>query len=317
MLKKIGALFSVLMVLLVAAPVWAAYPEKPVEVIVAFQPGGGTDIAARTVFKYAEKYFGQSFAIINKPGASGEIGWTAIANAKPDGYTIGFINPPAFLMIPIQRKGCKYTIDSFDYIANIVMDPGVIGVKKDSRFNSVKEIMEEVKKSPKSLSISYTGPGTSEALLLARLEQQEGTELNKVPFDGSAPGMVALMGNHVDAVAMNVSETYTYLQDGNLKLVGIGSPERFPTVPEVPTYKEQGYNYLQVALRGVAAPKGFPPEALKAIESAIAKAMEDPEFQEKAVQLQMPLHFLNAEHYTKFLQEINADLKVQWEKNPW
>ncbi|PIE55339.1 MAG: recombinase RecA [Dethiosulfovibrio peptidovorans] len=300
-----------------AAPLWAQYPEKPVEVIVAFQPGGGTDIAARTVFKFAEKYFGQSFAIINKPGASGEIGWTAIANAKPDGYTIGFINPPAFLMIPIQRKGCKYALEDFDLIGNIVMDPGVIGVRPDSPFKSLKDLMTAAKKKTNAVSIAYTGPGTSEAMLLSRLEQQDSVTLNKVPFDGSAPGMVALMGGHVDAVAMNVSETYTYLQDGNLRLLGIGSPERDTTVPDVPTYKEQGYDFLQIALRGVAAPKGFPKDALKAIESAIEKALADPEFKAKAEQLQMPVHYMNAEKYTTFLQDIDKDLSKQWKSNPW
>lgn len=302
---------------LLSAAAEAAYPEKPVEVIVAMQPGGGTDIAARTVFKFAEKYFGQSFAVINKPGASGEIGWTAISVAKPDGYTIGFINPPSFLMVPIQRKGAKYKLEDFQLIANIVMDPGVIGVLPGSEFKDLKDMMAAAKKAPKSVSISYTGPGTSEALLISRLEKQEGVELNKVPFDGSAPGMVALMGKHVDAVAMNVSECYTYLSDGNLRLIGIGSPERDASVPDVPTYKEQGYDYIQVALRGVAAPKGIPAEALKALESAIEKAVQDPEFQAKAKELQMPLRYMGSEEYTKFLQDIDKDLRQTWETNPW
>ena len=317
-MKKLSiALVVISIFVLIPAAVWAAYPEKPVEVIVAMQPGGGTDTAARTLFKFAEKYFGQSFAIINKPGASGEIGWTAISQAKPDGYTIGFINPPAFLMIPIQRKGAKYKLENFDLVANIVMDPGVIGVRPDSEFKTLNDLMAAAKKAPKSISISYTGPGTSEALLISRLEQQEGTELNKVPFDGSAPGMVALMGKHVDAVAMNVSESHTYMQDGNLRLLGVGSPERDPAVPEIPTFKEQGYDYLQLSLRGVAAPKGIPAEALKALEEAIRKAIEDPEFQQKAKELQMPLHYMGSEEYSKFLQDIDKDLRNQWENNPW
>lgn len=317
-MKKISiALVVISIFVLVPATVWAAYPEKPVEVIVAMQPGGGTDTAARTLFKFAEKYFGQSFAIINKPGASGEIGWTAISQAKPDGYTIGFINPPAFLMIPIQRKGAKYKLENFDLVANIVMDPGVIGVRPDSEFKTLNDLMMAAKKAPKSISISYTGPGTSEALLITRLEQQEGVELNKVPFDGSAPGMVALMGKHVDAVAMNVSESHTYMQDGNLRLLGVGSPERDPAVSEIPTFKEQGYDYLQLSLRGVAAPKGIPAEALKALEDAIKKAIEDPEFQQKAKELQMPLYYMGSEDYSKFLQDIDKDLRNQWESNPW
>lgn len=317
-MKKMSILCALVLALLVFPTcLWAAYPEKPVEVIVAFQPGGGTDIAARTIFKFAEKYFGQSFAIINRPGASGEIGWTAIAHAKPDGYTIGFINPPGFLIVPIQRPSAKYRLENYDLIANIVMDPGVIGVLPDSEFKTLNDFMAAAKKAPKSVSISYSGPGTSEAMLISQLEKQEGAELNKIPFEGSAPGMVALMGKHVDAVAMNVSECHTYIQDGHLRLLGIGSPERDAEVPDVPTYREQGYDYLQVALRGVAAPKGFPPEALKKIEDALAKVMQDPEFQQKAKELQMPLRYMGSAEYTKFLQGIDSSLRKQWEENPW
>ncbi|MCI7301486.1 MAG: tripartite tricarboxylate transporter substrate binding protein [Clostridia bacterium] len=296
---------------------FAAYPEKPVEVIVAMQAGGGTDIAARTLFKYAEKYFGQSFAVINKPGASGEIGWTAIAKANPDGYTIGFINPPSFLMVPIMRKGCRYKLEDFDLIANIVLDPGVIGVLPKSPYKSLPELMAAIQKEPKSIDIAYTGPGTSEALLLSRIEKQTGAEFNKVPFDGSAPGMVALMGGNVDAVTMNVSECHTYIHDGNLRLLAVGSAERDPAVPNVPTYTEAGYPYIQVAMRGVAAPKGIPEEALKALESAIERAVNDPEFQAKAKELQMPLHFMGSVEYTKFLRDINVDLRQVWATNPW
>lgn len=317
MKKLLTVLILTLMCLAMPAGVWAAYPDKPVEVIVAMQAGGGTDTAARTLFKFAAKYFGQNFAIVNKPGASGEIGWAAISQAKPDGYTIGFINPPGFLMVPIQRKGCKYKLEDFNLIANIVMDPGIIGVLPGSKFKNLKELMQEAKKSPKSVSIAYTGPGSSDALLISRLEKQEGTELNKVPFDGSAPSMVALMGKHVDAVAMNVSECHTYLYDGNLRLLAVGSPERDSAIPDVPTYKETGYDYIQVALRGVAAPKGIPTEALKALESAIEKAIKDPEFQKKAKELQMPLHYMNSSEYTKFLQDINKDLSAEWKTNPW
>ncbi|EEX49258.1 tripartite tricarboxylate transporter substrate binding protein [Jonquetella anthropi] len=315
--KAVCRLLAAAGILSLGGACYGAYPEKPVEVIVAFQPGGGTDVAARTVFKFAEKYFGQSYAIVNKPGASGEIGWTAIARGNPDGYTIGFINPPGFLIIPIQRPAAKYRLDNFDLIANIVMDPGVIGVRPDSPYKTLNDLIEAEKKEPGKISIAYSGPGTSEALLLSRVERQSGVTLNKVPFDGSAPGMVALMGGHVEAVCMNLSECYTYIDDGNLRLVGVGSPEREATVPDVPTYKEQGYDFIQASLRGVAAPKGLPKEALQAIENSLKKAVEDPEFQAKTKELQMPLRFMGSEEYTKFLNDMNQDLQKEWETNPW
>jgi tripartite-type tricarboxylate transporter receptor subunit TctC len=296
---------------------FAAYPEKPVEVIVAFSPGGGTDTAARIVFKFTEKYFPEKFAIINKPGASGEIGFTAIATAKPDGYTIGMINPPTLLMHPIQREGCKYTLADFKPIANIVMDPGCVAVKPGGKFNSFDELIKAAKSKPKAISIGYSGPGTGEAKFLRQLETMEGFEFNKIPFEGSAPSVVALMGGHIDAVCMNVSEAYNHVQEGNLKVLGAGSPKRSAMMPDVPTYREMGYDLIQVSLRGVAGPAGMPEEAAKAIEEALQKVMDDPEFQAKAADMQLPLEFMGSEEYKEFLEEMDKDLRTEWEKSPW
>lgn len=321
-MKKV--LLNVLAVVFVAVfalgsftPAQAAYPEKPVEVIVAFSPGGGTDTAARIVFQYAQKYFPQNFAILNKPGASGEIGFTAISQAEPDGYTIGFINPPTVLLHPIQREGCKYTLADFAPIANIVMDPGVIAVKADSEYKSLNDLVEAAKAKKKAVSIGYSGPGTSEAMTLRKLEQMNDMELNKIPFDGSAPSMVALLGGHIQSVCMNISEAYNHVVEGKIRLIGVGSPERSEMLPDAPTYKEQGYDVVQVALRGVAAPKGFPAEYLAIVEEALAKAMKDPEFIKKAEEMQMPLHFMGSQEYKEFLEGMDADLRAEWEKSPW
>lgn len=319
MKKQVCAILITLLILTLAPiTALAAYPEKPVEVIVTFQPGGGTDVMARTVAQYVKKYFGQTFAVVNKPGASGVIGWTSVAQAsKPDGYTIAVISPPSFLMHPIQRPTTKYKLEDFDLIANIVMDPGIIAVRADSKYTSLKALMKDLKDKPGSISIGYSGPGTAEALLISKLERQDSTKFNKIPFDGSAPSVVALMGKHVDAVMMNVSESHTYVQDGNIRVIGVGSPQRDPSMPGIPTFKEQGYDYLQITLRGFAAPKGLPKDVLKALETAIKKAYDDPEFKKKAADLQMPLHYMGHDEYTDFLHKINEDLKKEWATDPW
>ena len=318
-MKKVLAILVLLTSLIVVpGAALAAYPEKPVEIVVTFQPGGGTDIMGRTIGRYAEKYFGQSFAVVNKPGASGVIGWTSVAQtAKPDGYTLTVISPPSFLMHPIQRPNTKYRLEDFDLVANIVMDPGLIGVHPGSEYKSLNDLMAALKDKPKSVSIGYSGPGTAEALLISQLEEQDGVEFNKIPFDGSAPSMVALMGKHVDAVMMNVSEAHTYVGDGNLLVIGVGSPERDPAMSEIPTFKEQGYDYLQVTVRGLAAPKGLPKDVLEKLESAIKQAFDDPEFKQRAADLQMPLHYMGSEEFTKFLHEMNENLKEEWAEKPW
>lgn len=300
-----------------AAETESSYPEKPVTVLVGFSPGGGTDTAARLVFQYAEKYFGESFAIVNMPGASGEIAWTELAFADPDGYTIGFINPPTFVAHPIQREGCKYVLEDFAPIANIVTDPGVIVVAKESAIQDLDGLFEAAGVEENAVSMAYSGPGTSEALMLRKLEKNTGTVMNKVPFDGSAPSMVALLGGHVDAVCMNVSEAINYANDGNIRILGVTSPKRVNDFPDVPTFVEQNYDIISVSLRGVAAPAAMDKDQIKKIEDAIEKALADPEFIAKATEMKLPLDYLNSTDYMQFLTEISDDLKAQWEVAPW
>lgn len=294
----------------------AAYPDKPIQVIVAFAPGGGTDTAARVLFRHVENHLGQKFAVINKPGAAGEIGFTAIANSKADGYTIGFINPPTILLHPIQRGSkCRYTLDSFAPIANIVTDPGVIVVKADSHIANLNDFVTKAQKG--QISMGYSGPGTSEARVLSKFEKDYDFTLKKVPFDGSAPSVVSLLGGHVDACIMNISEIYSQYQDGSIRLLGVGSKERSPMATDVPTFIEQGYNVLQVSYRGVAAPAGMSPDQIKVLEKAIQDTINDPEFQKKAEEMQLPLQYMNAAEYAEALREMDAYYRSEWETNPW
>ena len=298
-----------------SSPVEDSYPEKPVTVLVGFSAGGGTDTAARLVFQYAEKYFGQSFAIVNKPGASGEIAWTELALSDPDGYTIGYINPPTFLSHPIQREACKYGIDSFSIIANTVADPAVIAVGADSNIESLNDYFEQA--AARKLTVAYSGPGTSESLMLRQLEDLTGTTIEKIPFDGSAPSMVALLGGHVESVCMNVSEALNYVQDGSIKIIGVASDGKVSDFPDVDTFVEQGYDVLNIALRGVAAPKGMDPEYLSKIEDSIEKAMQDPEFIAKAEEISLPANFIGSEDYTSLLTKMYTTLESEFDKGEW
>ncbi len=292
-----------------------SYPEKPVEVIVGFSPGGGTDTSARLVFQYAEKYFGQSFAVVNKTGASGEIAWTELANAKPDGYTIGFINPPTFVSHPIQRPDCQYKVADFKPIANIVTDPACLVVRSDSDVSSVPELYEKAKDA--SVAVGYSGPGTSESLLLRQVEDIIGVNLEKIPYDGSAPAVVALLGGDIEAVTMNVSEAIKYTNDGSLKLIAVASRNRVPEYPDVETMEEQGLKIYNEAYRGIAAPAGVPDEYIKKLEDAIEKAVNDPEFLEKAKTQNLPLNYIGSEEYKKVLDEMAVMMEEEVKKGEW
>lgn len=294
------------------------YPEKPIEVIIAFDAGGGTDVAARTVLKFAEKYTDASFAAINKPGAAGEIGFTAIANAPTDGYTIGMINPPTTLLHPIQRPGkVKYNLDDYALIGNIVSDPGAIVVSADSDIDSLDDLIKKAKENPSKVNMAYGGPGTSEALTLRQFEEMKGVTFNKIPFDGTAPAYSALLGGHVDVLITNASEVYSQYKDEAIKILGVGSEERIDMMPDVLTYKEAGLDLLQVSMRGLAAPKGISPEVQEYLANILKKTLEDPEFQKKAEEMALPLDYKSPEEYREFLENMNKQLTEQYEKSPW
>ncbi len=310
MKRNLFFVVTVLFLLAISAIGYAAYPEKPIKVIVAFSPGGGTDTAARTVFKFAEKYSPVPFVIINKPGAAGEIGFTFLAKSRPDGYTIGFINPPTTLIHPILRPNkVKYRLKDFQPIANIVNDPGTIAVRSQSKFKTMKEVMDYIAKHPNKLSIAYGGPGTSEALALEQLEKLAGGTFRKIPFEGTAPAIAALLGGHVDVMISNISEIYNQVQDGKIRVLGVGSSKRISWVPDVPTYKEAGYDVIQVALRGVAAPRGITEEQIKWLEGLIKKVFDDEDFQKKAKEMQLPLQFMGAKEYEEFLIDLDKRLR--------
>lgn len=291
------------------------YPKKPVEVIVGFSAGGGTDACARLVFQYAGKYFGQKFAIVNRPGASGEIAWTELSKASPEGYTIGFINPPTFNSHPVQRKGCKYSMDGFKIIANMVTDPACFVVRSDSPINSINDLYETAKN--KNISIGYSGPGTSESLMLRQIEEITKINLDKIPYDGSAPSVVALLGGHVDSVVMNVSEAITYTVDGSLKLIAVSSRDRVEAFPEVSTLEEQGLKVYNEAYRGVAAPAGMPDEYITKIEDSIKKALQDPEFIEKAKAQNLPLDYMGSKEFSEIILRIDENLREEFKKGEW
>ncbi|WP_252502063.1 tripartite tricarboxylate transporter substrate binding protein [Sporosarcina sp. Marseille-Q4943] len=292
------------------------YPKKPIEVIVAFNAGGGTDVAARTILNFTEQHAGTSFAVINKPGAAGEIGFTALAGAPTDGYTIGMINPPTTLLHPIQRPDeVKYNLDDFALIANIVTDPGAFVVNADSPINTLDDLFEAAKDG--KLNMAYGGPGTSEALTLRRAEEMKGIEFNKIPFEGTSPAVAALMGGHVDVLITNASEIITQYEDKKIKVLAVGSDERVDLLPDVPTYKEEGLELTQVSMRGLAAPKGISKEQQDYLAEAIRKTMADEEFIKKAKEMALPLDYKGPEEYKEFLENYNKELKEEFDKNPW
>jgi putative tricarboxylic transport membrane protein len=308
-------------VTLAAAPfaAMAAYPERPINMIVAYSPGGGTDLVARALAPFIEKYLGNKarIVVLNRPGASGEIGFTAIANAVPDGYTIGFINTPSVLTIPIERKA-QFSIDRLELLANIVDDPDNFSVHADGPVKTLKDLAELAKSKPGQLTVGTTGVGSDDHLAMLFFEKQAGVKMNHIPMKGAADVRAAIVSRQIDVAAMNIGEALQAVAGGApMRQLGTMSLARSNLSPDVPTFAEQGYKIEMNSLRGMAAPKGLPHEIKQQLVTAIRKAAADPEFQTQAVKFYAPLRYLEPAEFEKVLRQAEAGFQALWKEMPW
>ncbi len=298
--------------------VFAEYPKQPIEMIVAYSAGGGTDTAARTLAPFIEKYLGEgaSISVINRPGAGGEVGFTELSQADPDGYTIGFINTPNILTIPISRD-TRYTMEDIQAVANVVYDPGAFNVLPDSEFTSLDELVSYAKENPGEVTYGTSGVGGDDHLAALQFSRAAGIEMRHVPFSGAADVRAAALGGHIDMAVLNISEAIELVEQGELVSLGQMGEERWEGAPEVPTFKEQGFDVVMGSDRGVGAPAGIPQEALDALQNAIAQTVEDPEFLEAASKQALPLNYQDSAEFQAYLEQLGANLQNIWDETPW
>ena len=301
---------------ILVVPGFAAYPERPITMVIAYSAGGGTDVGARAFAPFLEKYLGQSIVIINKPGAGGELGFTEIVNSKADGYTIGFTNTPTFISIPIQRK-TRFSVDMAAPIANIVDDPSAISVQSNSEIKSLEDLIAYAKANPGKVTYGSSGVGSDDHLAVLAFMRKAGIEMRHVPFSGEANVRAALLGGHIMVGSMNLSGSLPYQKEGKIKILAHMGRKRWDMAPGVPTMTEQGFPIVFGATRGLSAPAGTPDDILTTISDAVKKAVADPGFIEQAAKLNLPLAYLNAADYKKSLYDLQAELQTVWDTTPW
>ena len=300
-------------------PAQAAYPDQPINMIIAYAPGGGTDIAARVMIPFIEKYLGEGAKInvINRPGASGDIGFSALAAAVPDGYTIGFINTPPVLATPIERK-TGYTWQSYDLLGNVVDDPGTFCVHSESPYRTLADLAAFAKANPGKVTVGSTGVGSDDHLAMMQFEKSAGVKMNHIPFKGSSETRNAVNGKQIVVAAINVGEALQYLKGGTpIRCLGQMTQVRMSMAPDWPTFKEQGYNFEMASLRGIAAPKGLPPAIRERLVAAIEKAAADPALKAAAEKVFAPIRYLGPAAYAEELRTAEALFRQMWKESPW
>lgn len=300
---------------LAAVPAAAQWPERPVELIVGFAAGGGTDITARTLAVFLEKELGVSVVVVNKPGASGALGLSLVARAKPDGYTLGMTNMPGLLTLPIERNA-GFTGADFTYLATLVRDPSAFSVKSDSPYQSLKQLIDAARAKPGLVSYGSTGVGTDDHLALVMFEAATGTDLNHVPFNGAGPLRNSVLGGHTDVGGMNLGEAMPY-SGSKLRILAQASEKRSPLAPDVPTFKEQGVDLVFASERGVIAPKGLPPEVEQKLAKALERIANNPEFQKTMLQQFTEMDYLPGDKWQARLQAADTQFRAMWARQKW
>ncbi len=298
-MKKILALTLALIMVLglcgVAAADWA--PNGPVSVIVAYKAGSGTDNTARILAKYAEKYVGQTIVIENVEGGSGSIGWSQLADADPDGQTIGFINLPNFSSSIVNEMG-TYTVESFAPICNHVTETSIVIVRAgDDRFPDLNALVEYGKANEgtkKELMASTNGPQASNHIGAQAFANSAGFMYIDIPQGGTADQLLSLRGAEADFAVVKLADIVG--QEAEYSILGVFSDERLPELPDVPTLEELGYydGWLGSS-RCVVAPAGVSDEVVAFYEAAFKAAMEDPDYIAAAEQAGMATDFKDAE----------------------
>lgn len=294
----------------------AEYPEKKIEIIVGYSAGGGTDVMARTVAPFLERYLGNGATVVvkNMPGASGQIGVTEVANAKPDGYTIGTYNLPGMMARTLDRKA-GYSADSFTYLANVVDDPNVIVTAKDSPITTVDKLVEAARKEPGAITVGMSSLGGDDHFFLIRLQNDSQAEYTIVPFKGSAPARTAVMGGHVSMGIFNLSEVLGFRDD--LNIVGVARPERSDLAPNIPTFTEQGFKVVSGSMRGFVAPANLPKDVETKLVNAFKKAYQDPEFSKAMLASGNPVSLAAGDDFKALNQEQFEFARHVWETTPW
>jgi tripartite-type tricarboxylate transporter receptor subunit TctC len=288
------------------------YPSHPIELVVPFQPGGGTDALARAFADASRKHLPQSMVVVNRPGASGAIGWGEVINAKPDGYKLAVVTVE---LVTLPHLGlAKFGYEDLQPIARLNADQAAITVRADAPWNTVEEFLAAAKKDPERMRMGNAGNGSIWHLAAAALEDKTGVKFSHIPFQGAGPAVQALMGGHIEAVAVSPAEVSTFVQGGKLKTLAVMAEQRVKGFDKVPTLKERGIDLVIGTWRGIAAPKNTPPEVLATLRSATAKIAQEPQLREAMERLNLGYAYADDQAFLAGMARDNAYFKTLMSK---
>ena len=283
----IGLMATGMSSLLVSARRAAAadYPTRPIRFLVAYPPGGATDIIARLIGQRLSERLGQQFVIENKPGAGNNIGTEAAVNAEPDGYTVLLVNPANYINTSLYANLKFNFVNDIAPVASFNRVPNVMTVNKDVPANTVAEFTDYVKKNPGKINMASSGNGTSVHLSGEMFMAMTGCQMQHVPYRGAAPAITDLLGGQVQVIFDNMPSIIQHIRSGALRALGVTTAERSPQLPDVQAIAETVPGYEASALFGMGAPAKTPTEIVGKLNAEINAVLAEPEMRQRLVEL--------------------------------
>lgn len=284
----------------------AEYPEKPVEFIVPWSPGGGSDTQMRIVSNNAEPFLGQPMPIINMPGVGGTVGLKEASKRAADGYTVSQVHEG--LLVANVTGLTDLNWDSFDPIGLMTVSPQYLVVNANRPYETFDEFVAYAKENPGKVTIGVTLGGVPH-LHAAMIEDAYGLEFAYVGYEGTGERIRALVGGNLDAAIGDIASSMQFVENGDLRFLATGNPERMDQTPDVPTFKELGQDLELMITRGIVMPKGSPAEARDGLEKALSELAEDEDFIKQMNNVGGEVAFRGQEDYSKYLDNLNATVE--------
>ena len=307
----LGSLFAL------AANAQDAYPSRPLNMVVAFPPGGVADIVGRPLAVAMEKALKQPVLVINRPGAGGATGTASVAKAAPDGYTI-LMALSSISIFPvsdrINGKTPVYEMADFAPIALVTADPTVLVVRADSPYKTLADFVAAAKANPGKINYSSSGVYGTLHVSMEIFANAAGVKLFHVPYQGGGPAVTALLGGQVEALASGPAAAIGQIKGGKMRALASWSTQRLALLPEIPTFKELGYDAEFYIWSGVFVPAATPAPIVQRLRDAVREAASSAEFKGAMEKVSTPVSYLDAPEFRRYWEADAARLKVALEK---
>ena len=283
------------------------YPNKPVTIQIGFGAGGSSDVGVRILAESLKKIIGQPVLAENKPGAGSQVMLTDFKNnAKPDGYTMALINIPQIQTIVFDpTRKALFSMKDIQPVANHVQDPGAVLVRKESPYKTLEDLLKDAKARPGQVKVSTTGIGSDDHLAVLDTELLTKVKFNTIHLKDTATARTRALGGHIDADFDNIGGFLPTVKSGLGRILAVMMDERYPELPDVPTFKERGFDLVSSSTRGYVFPAGTPVEIVRYMEQSLKKAMADPEHVARMKKAGLTLKFMGVDEFSKFLKSQN------------